>query len=98
MGKRGTTKHNGVQVDIYGNPVHMLNAKEIFRVVKCGKCGETVKSSQAKLHLSYGKSLSICKKCLEEMDRRQRISSMSVRDTSKIVGTMEPYIIGPMKI
>lgn len=90
MGKRCTTKHNGVQVDIYGNPVHVINAKEIFRMVKCGKCGETVKLSQAKLHLNFGKRLNICKKCLEEMDNGQRSYSASRRDSSKI-GIIESY-------
>lgn len=92
MGKIGRTKHDGVQVDIYGNPVHVLNAKEIFRIVKCGKCGDVVKLSQARLHLSYGKSLNICKKCLEEMDSQQRTYSAGIRDPSKIGGTIESYV------
>ena len=90
MGKKGTTKSNGVQTDIYGNPVH-LDAKEIFRMVKCGKCGESVKLSQARLHLSFGKSLNICKKCLEEMESRQHRFSPSIRDPSKI-RTIEYFV------
>jgi len=89
MGKRGITKNDGVQIDIYGNPVHVLNAKELFRTVKCGNCGEIVKSSQAKLHLSFGKSLNICKKCLKEMDYRRY--NTSIGDTSKICTTIESY-------
>ena len=65
MGKKCMAKNGGIQVDIYGNPVHVLNTKEIYRMVKCGKCGETVKSSQAKLHLSFGKRLNICNECLK---------------------------------
>jgi hypothetical protein len=88
MGKR---RHDGVQIDIYGNHVHMLNAKEIFRMVKCGKCGDTVKSSQARLHLSYGKSLNICKKCIEEIDKCQHTYNARIRDSSKIGNTIESY-------
>lgn len=33
-------------------------------MVKCGRCGNTVKLSQAKTHLSYGNILTICKECL----------------------------------
>ena len=33
-------------------------------MVKCGRCGNTVKLSQAKTHLSYGDTLTICKECL----------------------------------
>lgn len=54
----------GIQVNLFGEPVHILNSKEIYRMVKCGRCGNTVKMSQAKTHLSYGKTLTICKECL----------------------------------
>lgn len=57
-------KDKGVQMDIYGNIVSILNAKEIYRTVKCGRCGQTVKSSRSKTHLSYGNTLTICKECL----------------------------------
>lgn len=100
MGKKGKTKNDGIQIDIYGNPVHILNTKEIFRVVKCEKCGETVKSSKAKLHLSYGKNISICEKCLEEEDNDRQytyISSARNRGISKMVNTIESYVIGPIK-
>ena len=33
-------------------------------MVKCGRCGNSVKTNQAKTHLSYGKTLTICKECL----------------------------------
>lgn len=61
-------KEIGLQTDIFGSPVHMLNAKEVktYRMVRCGKCGKSVKSSQTKTHLSYGKVLTICKECLGE--------------------------------
>lgn len=35
-------------------------------MVKCGRCGDSVKMSQAKTHLSYGKTLTICKQCLSK--------------------------------
>lgn len=57
-------KETGLQVNLFGEPVHILNTKEIYRMVKCGRCGETVKMSQAKTHLSYGKALTICNRCL----------------------------------
>lgn len=91
MGKKGIKKHDGVQIDIYGNPVHVLNVQGIYRMVKCGKCGETVKSSKAKLHLSYGTSLNICNKCLEEMDSQKRISNASVRDSPRMEYAIESY-------
>lgn len=69
----GSRQSRGVQTDIYGNPVHVLNTKEIYRMAKCGKCGESVKLSQSKLHLSFGKKINICKKCLEEMDNQKSI-------------------------
>ena len=59
-------KDDGLQTDLFGNPVHILNAQEVYRLVKCGKCGNTVKSSQAKTHLSYGKVLTICLDCLKK--------------------------------
>ncbi len=51
---------------MFGQPVHILNSKEIYRTVKCGRCKRTVKSSQAKTHLSYGNTLTICKDCLSK--------------------------------
>jgi len=65
----------GSQKDLFGNDVHMLNVKEVYRMVKCGKCERTVKSSQAKTHLSYGNMLTICKECLE-LDDKERKSSI----------------------
>ena len=46
--------------------MHILNSQDIFRMVKCGRCGNTVKTSQAKTHLSYGNTLTICKECLSK--------------------------------
>lgn len=66
----------GSQRDLFGNEVHVLNAKEVYRMVKCGKCKRTVKSSQAKTHLSYGKSLTICKECLELEDKERRVGTV----------------------
>ncbi len=57
-------KETGIQKDLFGQTVHILNSKEIYRMVKCGRCGSSVKSSQAKTHLSYGNTLTICKGCL----------------------------------
>ncbi len=91
MGKKGMRKHDGMQVDIYGNPVHVLNVQEIYRMVKCGKCGETVKSSNAKLHISYGRSLNICKKCLEDTNSQKRILNVGIRDTPRAEYTIESY-------
>lgn len=62
-------KNVGIQTDIFGNQVHILNTQEVFRMVKCGRCGDTVKSSQAKMHLSFGKKLTICNNCLKELGR-----------------------------
>lgn len=59
-------KGNGLQTDLFGQSVHILNVKEVYRMVKCGRCGNTVKASQAKTHLSFGKTLTICKQCLEK--------------------------------
>ncbi len=87
MGKKG--KHDGIQVDIYGNPVHVLNAQEIYRMVKCGKCGETVKSSKTKLHISFGRSLNICKRCLGEIDSQKR--NVSMRDSPRMECKIESY-------
>lgn len=56
----------GSQRDLFGNNVHILNTKEVYRMVKCGKCERTVKSSQANTHLSYGKVLTICLDCLKK--------------------------------
>jgi formylmethanofuran dehydrogenase subunit E len=90
MGKKGMTKNGGIQTDIYGNPVHILNAAGIYRMVKCGKCGETVKSSQAKLHLSFGKSLNICNKCLEKIDNQKSVRS-GIIIGPKMSNTIESY-------
>ena len=98
MGKKGTAKNGGVQRDIYGNQVHMLNVKEMYRMVKCGKCGETVKSSQAKLHISFGKRLSICKNCLMESDGQRRASKTDIKDSPRIVGTIESYGMNTIKV
>jgi len=57
-------KEDGIQTDLFGQPVHILNAKEVYRMVKCGECGNTVKASEAKMHLSFGKKLNICNECL----------------------------------
>lgn len=58
------TNDKSIQMDMFGQPVHILNTEKVYRMVKCGKCGRTVKSSQAKTHVSFGKHLSICKECL----------------------------------
>lgn len=55
----------GSQRDLFGNDVHMLNAKDIYREAKCGTCGHTVKLSRVKTHLSFGNKVSICLDCLE---------------------------------
>ncbi len=62
--------NKGIQTDIFGNPVHILNAQKVYRLVKCGICGNTVKMSRAKTHLSYGKTLTICLDCLKNGDIR----------------------------
>ncbi len=74
-------KETGLQTDLFGQPVHILNSKEIFRMAKCGRCGDTVKLSQAKTHLSYGNVLTICKECLkkEEMSYKGRQKRNDVR-------------------
>lgn len=59
-------KETGLQTNLFGQPVHILNAKEIYRMIKCGRCGETVKSSQAKTHLSFGRTLTICVDCMKK--------------------------------
>lgn len=59
-------KEDGLQTDLFGQPVHILNTKEIYRMVKCGECGNTVKASQTKMHLSFGKRLNICNECLKK--------------------------------
>ncbi len=59
----------GSQRDLFGKDDHILNTKEVYRMVKCGKCGNTVKSSQAKTHLSYGKVLTICLDCLKKDEK-----------------------------
>lgn len=94
MDKRNILKHGGVQVDIYGNPVQIPEGQTMFRMAKCGHCGETVKLSQTKLHLSYGKRLNICKRCLEDMYVRENTFSASIRDPSKILNRLESYTVG----
>ena len=61
--------YKGIQKDLFGNTVHILNTKDMFRMVKCGKCGNTVKMSQAKTHLTYGKTLTVCNDCLKKEGR-----------------------------
>lgn len=58
MGKESTLQRN-----LFGDPVHILNSKEVYRMVKCGECGNTVKLSKSKTHLSFGKVLTICDNC-----------------------------------
>ena len=96
MGKKGKAKNGGVQRDIYGNQVHMLNVKEMYRMVKCGKCGETVKLSQSKLHISFGKRLSICKNCLLESDNKRRASNTDIKDP-RVIDTIESYSISTIE-
>jgi hypothetical protein len=91
MGKKGITKNGGIQTDIYGNPVHILNVAGIYRMVQCGECGEIVKSSQAKLHLSFGKSLNICKECLAKKDNKRSVRSGIIIGPSKMSNTIESY-------
>lgn len=62
INKGGT---QGSQRDLFGNNIHILNTKELYRMVKCGKCERTVKSSEARIHLSFGKKLNICNECLK---------------------------------
>ena len=59
-------KETGLQVNLFGEPVHILNTKEIYRMVRCGRCGNTVKMSQAKTHLNFGKALTVCEECLKK--------------------------------
>jgi len=59
-------KDDGIQTDIYGNSIHILNVKEVYRMVKCGKCGNSVKASTAKIHITFGNALSICDECLKK--------------------------------
>ena len=61
-------KEEALQKDLFGNNVHVVNVNDVktYRMVKCAECGETVKLSQAKMHLSYGKKLTICKDCLKK--------------------------------
>ncbi len=93
MSKKAIRKNSGIQTDIYGNPVHILNTNEIYRMVKCGKCGETVKLSQARLHLSFGNKLNICSECLEKIDNKKRVfdtkTDTKIIDLSKIGGMIE---------
>ena len=91
MGKKGRAKNGGIQTDIYGNPVHILNTAGIYRMVKCGECGETVKSSQAKLHLSFGKRLNICHGCLEKIEKGKSVHRGIIIGPSKMSNTIESY-------
>lgn len=97
MGKKVVTKNNGIQTDLWGNPVHILNVAGIYRMVKCGKCGETVKSSQAKLHLSFGKSLNICNECLEKIDNQKSPRSGIIVGPSKI-SNIESYCMNAINV
>ena len=98
MGKKGRTKNGGIQTDLYGNPVHILNVAGIYRMVKCGECGETVKSSQAKLHMSFGKSLNICNLCLEKKNNQKGVRSGIIRGPSNISNTIESYGMQVVKV
>jgi hypothetical protein len=98
MGKKGRAKNGGIQTDIYGNPVHILNTAGIYRMVKCGECGETVKSSQAKLHLSFGKRLNICNDCLEKRNSQKGFRSAIIRGPSQMSNTIESYDMQAVKI
>ena len=96
MDKKSKKTHGGIQVDIYGNPVHVPEDKMTFRMAKCGKCGETVKLSQTKMHLSYGKKLNICKRCLEETNTQRSAFGFIIRElpSSRMLNTIESYAIG----
>ncbi len=98
MGKKGRSKNGGIQTDIYGNPVHILNVAGIYRMVKCGECGETVRSSQAKLHLSFGKRVNICNMCIEKKDRQKAVRSGIIRGPSNMLNTIESYDTQMVKI
>lgn len=97
MGKKAIA-NNGIQTDLWGNPVHILNAAGIYRMVKCGKCGRAVKSSQAKLHLSFGKSLNVCNECIENMDNKKSIKSGIIIGPSTMSKTIESYGMGIVNI
>lgn len=96
MDKKSAKKHGGIQVDIYGNPVHVPEGKVSFRMAKCGKCGETVKLSQTKMHLSYGRKLNICKRCLMETSTQRSSFGAIIRElpSSRILNAIESYAIG----
>lgn len=98
MGKKGRSKNGGIQTDIYGNPVHILNVAGIYRMVKCGECGETVKSSQAKLHLSFGKSLNICNGCLEKKNSQKGVRSGIIGGPPNISSAIESYGMQMVKV
>lgn len=89
-------KHGGVQVDIYGNPVHVPEGKSSFRMAKCGKCGEIVKLSQTKMHLSFGRKLNICKRCLGEASTKRSSFGAIIRElpSSRMLNAIESYNIG----
>ncbi len=98
MGKKDRSKNGGIQTDIYGNPVHILNVAGIYRMVKCGECGETVKSSQAKLHLSFGKRVNVCNMCIEKRNGQRVVRSGIVRSPSNISNMIESYDMQMAKI
>lgn len=95
---KSTKKRGLIQVDIDGNPIHVPEEKT-YRMAKCGKCGETVKLSQTKLHLSFGKKLNICKRCLEEDSnniKRRNSFGVIMRELpgSRLLNTIESYTLG----
>lgn len=96
MDKKSAKKQSGIQVDIYGNPVHVPEGKVSFRMAKCGKCGETVKLSQTKMHLSYGRKLNICKRCLQETSTQRSSFGAIIRElpSSRMLSVIESYAIG----
>ena len=98
MDNKGVKKPSGVQLDIYGKPAHALDSEGVYRMVKCGKCGETVKSSNTKLHLSFGRSLNLCKRCLEDIDSQKRMPRYGARDLPRVERAIESYGIDLVRI
>jgi NAD-dependent SIR2 family protein deacetylase len=98
MGKKGRVKNGGIQTDIYGNQVHILNTAGIYRTVKCGECGEVVKSSQAKLHMSFGKRLNICHGCMEKIEKGKNVHRGIIIGPSKMLNTIERYAVDGFSI
>lgn len=88
----------GSQRDLFGNNVHILNTKEVYRMVKCGKCERTVKSSQAKTHLSYGKTLTICKDCLELDTKERKLGKIVNANVRHITSVMTGTDVATVKI